>query len=147
MTTVWMVTTGSYSDFQVRAICSSVELATEIANRFSDANEVEEWEIDREMPVFYDWFAQIDVDTGDLLYEPWRQEGAREIERHLYLRSTADGIRYTPGAIRVNGTDCESAIKNAADYRRQLLAGQASAEDVARYAGWIKRPKKPESDT
>jgi hypothetical protein len=142
---VWLVTTGEYSDYQVRAACSSPEVAQGIADQFSDANEIEEIIVDEEVPVFYDWFAQLDVETGELNVGPWRSSAAaREIERRVILAIDNQGRRYTPGVIRASGTTAEEALKNAADYRRMLLAGQADPADVARYADWIARPRRVE---
>ena len=95
--------------------------------------------------MFYRWYADIDVETGDLLRPPecWENDN-REVERWAWLSIDNNGSRYTPGCIRSTGTTAEEAIKNAADYRRMLLAGQADAADVARYAEWVKMPKRDE---
>jgi hypothetical protein len=44
---VYLVTTGTYSDYQVRGIFSSMEKAKDFANIFEDYNDIEACEVDR----------------------------------------------------------------------------------------------------
>lgn len=43
---VYLVSTGVYSDYAIRAVCSSREKAEFIASKLEDANGIEEFEVD-----------------------------------------------------------------------------------------------------
>lgn len=46
---VYLVTTGSYSDYSIRHICEKKELAEKLATHYGDeANEIEEWKLTTE---------------------------------------------------------------------------------------------------
>lgn len=46
---VYLVTTGSYSDYSTRHICEKKELAEKLATHYgTEANEIEEWELTTE---------------------------------------------------------------------------------------------------
>lgn len=67
-TTVYVVTDGSYSDYGIKAIFSTKELAEEYqdAGKFDD---IEEWELDAEVGKIprETWNVTIDCTTGELM--------------------------------------------------------------------------------
>ncbi len=46
MSIVYIVTTGIYSDYQIRAVFSDETNAQTLAGKLAEANDVEEWEVD-----------------------------------------------------------------------------------------------------
>ena len=119
---VYLITTGSYSDYSIKHICEKKELAEKLATHYgTDANEIDEWELTTEdspigkLPkdsqvwtVFFDKSGEITScynNFDDLLIEP-------KMEFYLNGEQCWEGL----------ATSKEAAIKIATEQRIYHLA-------------------------
>lgn len=131
--TMYAVSSGSYSDYQVHCVCTTKEKAEALANLFYDG-EVEEFSIDPEVPTFDVplFKAAVNLETGAAAadeedYRPsslscgmdkytgapvvWLRQGRSEFGWLGTLMTTY-----------VRAESAEAAIKVASERRRAILA-------------------------
>ncbi len=130
MTTVYLVTTGEYSDYQVRGVYSSEERAGEVVKLYSSAT-IETYELDVQPahPTGKLWFEvqmkrdgsvegcqHLGIDARE--YVPENQDLVCEQTYHL-----ADGEhRYDWMSFEMWARDKEHAVKIANERRASLIA-------------------------
>jgi hypothetical protein len=109
---VYVVTTGSYSDYSVRAIFADRELAELHRSQLSDANEVEEFDLIETAPTqFLVHNMSNDTYRGTEPHE-WSYP-AWSYNRKIYKRAEATVYRGRLGrrAVRVSGWDKGAVTK------------------------------------
>lgn len=76
---VYVVTSGSYSDFRIEEIFKKKEDAEALASVLSDGNEVDEWEVNkrRVVPLWSIWMKK-NGDLDDDYSSPYANTGDRE---------------------------------------------------------------------
>lgn len=120
---VYMVSTGSYSDWTVRGLFSTLEIAQKCAAMLGDDSGVEEWEIDaltdrvrRGVSVWIVWSKTgggVDVERAhDVGVECTESVGVVD-----WFPDNGDRMR-----VYVEATDVAHAIKIAADKFRESVA-------------------------
>lgn len=126
--TVWMVSTGSYSDYSVVAVCSTRERA-EAMREFCNGNEPVEYVLDEEFRFF---------GSGRLLWQVWMHRDGESPDAYRCDSTTGaddgnwrkDKARWvSPGSepeslhgFYVWAKDEQHAIKIANERRAQLIA-------------------------
>ena len=117
-TKVWIVTTGCYSGYSVRAVCSSLKAAMSVAEMHNDANTPEEVVLDQ-------WVEQ--AAKGKKLYLCWCYRETADIDPSWFPPSyetpdleTKDGRHLR---LYVWAHDEESATKIANEKRSMWLTG------------------------
>ena len=158
---VFVVTSGSYSDFHIDEICSDEQVANTICGELGRDAGVEEWELNTAVPRFYRYVARMALNIPDSS-AMWPiddahvegnypitdtavfrlQAGLRTDQGHrafvlrrMYIldtRSFSQPLFYVEGL----GEDEEAAIKNAADYKAAVLADQPHPNDRWVYDAW-----------
>lgn len=136
MTTVYLVTSGSYSDYSVRGAFSTRELADEFMERCHDGdwNDIEEYELDAFLPQLraglMPWYVVMlyngTVERADpRTVSPYDLD---EVRRNGYIwpRSTAPAYRGKgiPDALTITvlAESQEHAVKIANERRTQMIA-------------------------
>ena len=120
MQTVYVVTTGSYSDKVIRGICSTEGRATDLAGLLPDANKPMPFVLDGDIPPHpvghKMWKVEINLKTGNILdtgltdpTEVYNPEILYPVDRDAY------------SDMHVWATDVDHANKIATDRRRELL--------------------------
>lgn len=119
---VYLVTTGSYSEYSIEHICEKKELAEKLATHYGDeANEIEEWELTAEdspigkLPKDTRFWTIFFSESGEITY-------CHESFCHSLIESKIDfcskGKLYWEGL----ATNKEAAIKIATEQRIYHLA-------------------------
>lgn len=121
MDSVYIVTSGSYSDYQIVIVFATKELADAFVSDNGDCD-VEEYPLNTVVPKVYKWFAWIKLDSGEIYHV---SEFLPVFEQEL--RDSGNGNLSAGGATK------DEAIKNVSDYRRAYLArpSQANVEAEA----------------
>lgn len=117
--TVWVVTTGTYSSYSVEAICSTKEIAKQVAAMCSDANEPFPLEIDaladkaaKGLKLYLCWCRREDANIEPSLFSPtWKVTPPLESKDGHMLRVWAWA------------SDAEHACKIANEKRSLWLTG------------------------
>ena len=118
--TVWVVTSGQYSDYSLEAVCSTEEIAQSVAALIPEANGVFEMEIDA--------LATIGK-RGKKLYMCWCKRSSAGIESPYQYNpgwhDTQEGESIDGGMLRlwIWAKDQQSALKIANERRARWLAG------------------------
>jgi hypothetical protein len=113
---VYIVSSGEYSDYHIVAIYETEALAKEHSQYVAESR-IEEWELNTVKPKFY-WHS-VHIRLGDgavtnhAVYREPTTVQRRGVATHL-----------SPPLVYAHGATLEEAIKNAADYRRAYLAGE-----------------------
>lgn len=120
--TVWVVTSGSYSDYSINAVCSTEENAKLIAAKLYDANDPLEIELDK-------FVSQLSL--GKTYYRAWvfRDQRPIKVASASPAHDDPQGFEMWPNwnaaAVYLWADNEEDAIKIAADKRAQWLAEEA----------------------
>ena len=111
---VYVVTSGSYSDYRIEEIFERKENAEALATVLSDGNEVEEWEINKRkvVPLWSIWMKR-NGDLDDEYGTPYADTGDKE---SIYCYDD-DSIRFA-----VLADSLERAIKVASERRAIILS-------------------------
>lgn len=139
VTTLYVVTEGEYSDYRVMGIFSTEEKAKEAATYWNCLNDIEQWQLDPEIPNTdgrYLYCVVMNKD-GTLHCVQYGGNPSRENSSDLFRDSPyGSGDRNGPIAFYVMGRDEAHAIKVANERRIQLLAADAWDGD---WQTWRKR--------
>lgn len=138
MPKVYLVSSGSYSDYSVAGVFSTKENAAEFMARVgedghSDWNGVQEVEIDAALPQLRaglkPWFVQMERDGTALRIEEKdlsASVASGEIDAHVWERSKAPAYRGLGMSDLLNAnvfaSSAEHAVKIVNEYRTQMIA-------------------------
>ena len=133
MTTVYLVSSGSYSDYSVRGIYSTLEKAEARARLVSDANEVSEFELDEGIELIQQGLNSwvVDVwDDGEIRafqdgYSFSEAAGGQVTDR----RNQGQCGRHIAFHFYVFARDEAHALKIAQDKRAEYLAKEAGVTE------------------
>ena len=113
---VYVVSDGWYSEYQIKGIFSTRQKAEELQKHFSCPNDIEELELDPEVPYPKDVLAfRIEFDTdGNIVFT--RRLDSEDFKERTGNRFQQDGV-----LCNVWARDEEHAVKIATDRRRVYL--------------------------
>lgn len=118
--TIWVVTSGEYSDYSVEALCSTEEIAKQVAALVRDANSPFEMELDQ--------FAAIGK-RGKKPYMVWCYRDSADMEwpyqiaLHSIGQPEGENEDGTMLRIYIWAKDEQSALKIANERRARWVAG------------------------
>lgn len=121
---VYLVTTGTYSDYQVRGIFSTMEKAESFSNIFEDYNDIEACEVDRtDICIDKEYPFCVNIDDND--EEAYFSEDDVKLckQKAMYFfcgYSCGSDINFY--RVYLYAKDRESAIKIAKERHMQFLA-------------------------
>ena len=147
-----MVTDGSYSDYHVIGVYSTIELAEEARLLYKSENAVEAIELDNlpvHPPGHFPWEVRMDLEgnVDDIrrispdFYHKWQP-----CYSHPNLNEKRGQYPYFRFLFNMWATDKDHAVKIAGEYRRQVIqeAGEIDWNDSHdTYAFWVKNTGQP----
>ena len=117
--TVYLVTTGTYSDYQVRGIFSTMEKAKSFADIFEDDNDIEACVIDRtDLCIDKEYPFCVNIDDND--EEAYFSEDDVKLCKQKAMYFLGSDINFY--RVYLYAKDRESAIKIAKERHMQFLA-------------------------
>ena len=133
MKMVYVVTTGSYSDYRIRGVYSSINTAERYKNVLSDSNEIEEWEVDKTYSPIEKGYSYwlVTFNKGGDVAGVYMQDALCDdcSGKFEVLTTGVEYAKYSPEkigrmTISVWAKTKEHAIKSASEIRFQVLANK-----------------------
>jgi hypothetical protein len=122
--TVYVVTSGTYSDYRIDGLFSTQEAAETYAKQIESHEHpsVEEYELDSEVGKFRQnvYHVHLNASTGDLLYN---YHNDQLVAPHFTRSYTFGGVSHGDSVV-----SAEHALKLAAEARQKHLREQAEAK-------------------
>ena len=124
---VYVITTDSYSDYAIQAICSTRELAELLSATLYDANEIEEWEVDgvpdeakRGLKAYRVWMNK-EAEATAIMDTEWHEFGGAQAHIMRKWFRSGDLMLYVSCWAR----DEQHAAKIANEIRAQIIASDS----------------------
>jgi hypothetical protein len=128
MTTAFIVTSGEYSDYRIKGVFSTKEKAEQFKLLY-DYDDIEEWDLDPEVPVLpegvYPWHVDMKRDGDCIVYRTGPDSLGEGLRTNWFL-STWEPYRLIVDCL---APDKEGAAKIANEIRARLIATDKWGKD------------------